>query len=234
MSNSLMQRQALMSLAKLYIQTGDYDIAESMLETLEFDNNSIVQSIISMINLCILKQDFDRAYKLLISIDKSKLSPKQVEHYRVTNIYLLYLLGKLKKENLNPKWSNNYTLYRFLDSSDESLVKHIGRHKAQRLKYSKGCFFEDTDIVSLIAESTTKIATINANHFETSDMYRFHLDKPIGFMGDCVTNDLCVVTLLGTKDIITMYPVLLSDEFDIEGNSHSEELKLKRLRGINK
>lgn len=75
---------------------------------------------------------------------------------------------------------------------------------------------------------------MNANHFEISDNYRFRLNSPIGFKGDYITHDLCVVTLLGTKDVITMYPVLLSDEFDKEGVSKSKVLKLKRLQGGNK
>ena len=74
---------------------------------------------------------------------------------------------------------------------------------------------------------------MNANHFELSDMYRFKLDHPIGFVGDDITSDLCVVTLIGTKNIVTMYPVLLSNQFDKEGMSFSKELMLKRTCGGN-
>ena len=73
--------------------------------------------------------------------------------------------------------------------------------------------------------------SMTANHFEVSDMYRFRLDTPIGYKDDLITSDLCVVTIIGTKDIITMYPVSLSDEFDKEGLATSKELKLKRLQG---
>lgn len=62
-------------------------------------------------------------------------------------------------------------------------------------------------------------------------MYRFRLDAPIGFKGDEETSDLCVVTMIRAKDILTMYPVLLSDEFDNEGMSESKELSLKRKQG---
>lgn len=37
--------------------------------------------------------------------------------------------------------------------------------------------------------------------------------------------------MIGTKDILTMYSVLLSDEFDKEGMSKSKELLLKRKQG---
>ena len=49
------------------------------------------------------------------------------------------------------------------------------------------------------------IENMNWNHFEILDMYRFKLDTPIGYKGELITNDLCVVRMIGTKDIITMY-----------------------------
>ena len=62
-------------------------------------------------------------------------------------------------------------------------------------------------------------------------MYRFRLDTPIGYKGDEITNDLCVVTMIGTKDIITMYTVQLSSEFDEEGFAHDKSITLKRMQG---
>lgn len=37
--------------------------------------------------------------------------------------------------------------------------------------------------------------------------------------------------MIGTKDILTMYPVLVSNEFDQEGMSLSKPLLLKRKQG---
>lgn len=126
---------------------------------------------------------------------------------------------------------NEYALYRLFDRSDKTLLRHIDRHKNQSEKSGNGCFFEHTDTRKLLHDARDIIQNMNANHFEVSDMYRFRLDTPIGFKGNETTSDLCVVTLIGTKDIITMYPVSLSDEFDKEGLSKSKELALKRLNG---
>lgn len=92
-------------------------------------------------------------------------------------------------------------------------------------------FFKYTDLRKLLYDARKKIENMNSNHFEFSDMYRFRLDTPIGFKGDEITSDLCVVTMIGTKDILTMYTVLLSDEFDKEGFSTNKELKLKKNCG---
>lgn len=110
-------------------------------------------------------------------------------------------------------------------------MSHIKKHKNQSEKATNGCFFKYTDIRELLLDAREKIENMNGNHFEVLDMYRFKLDTPIGYKGELITSDLCVVTIIGTKDIITMYPVTLSDEFDKEGLSTSEKLKLKRLHG---
>jgi len=78
-----------------------------------------------------------------------------------------------------------------------------------------------------------KIQEFNPSYFECSEMYRFRLDKKIGYIGHEVTKDICVVTNLGTKNIITMYPIQLSNEFDNEGFTINEELTKKRQRWIN-
>ncbi|MDD6879336.1 MAG: hypothetical protein PUD59_03785 [bacterium] len=37
--------------------------------------------------------------------------------------------------------------------------------------------------------------------------------------------------MIGTKDIVTMYPVQLSSEFDNEGFAYDKTIALKRARG---
>ena len=233
MADSKMQYKSLLALAKLYIQSGDYEIATKMLETLQLNSDFYIQATFGIASLCIYKHDFFEAKRLLSDIDISRLTPKLLHHYNVLSTYIKYYLGELKVSN-NSKNLNEYTLYRLFDKSDETLMRHIDRHKDQSERATNGCFFKYTDTKKLLCDARDIIQDMNANHFEVSDMYRFRLDTPIGFKGDEITSDLCAVTLIGTKDIITMYPVLLSDEFDKEGLSTSKELKLKRLQGGNK
>ena len=232
MQDSTMQYKSLLALAKLYIQLGDYKIATKMFETLQLNSDFYIQATFGLISLCIYKNDYFEAKRLLSEIDNSRLTPKLLHHYNTISTYIKYYLGELKVSNYSKKL-NEYTLYRLFDKSDETLMRHINRHKDQSEKASNGCFFKYTDTKKLLYDARDIIQDMNANHFELSDMYRFRLDTPIGFKGDEITSDLCVVTLIGTKDIVTMYPVLLSDEFDKEGLLTSRELKLKRLIGGN-
>ena len=226
-----MQNISLLAIAKLYIQTGDNEVARKMLETLQLNGNFFVQSTINLVCLNILEGNYRDAYRYLKSINSDHLTPKLMQHYQILEMYLLRNLGKLKKSDNNFDPVKNYMLYRLFDNSEDLLLKHISKHMNQRDKDTNGCFFKYTNLKKLLIDAREKIENMNSNHFEFSDMYRFRLDTPIGFKGEEETRDLCVVTMIGTKDILTMYPVLLSDEFDKEGMSESKELLLKRKQG---
>lgn len=229
-----MQDKSLLSIAKLYIQTGDNDVARKMLETLQFNEKFNIQSTISLICLNILEQNYKYAYRLLETIDCSKLTPKLRQHYKNINIYLLYFLGKLNNYKCNFDPVKDYFIYRLLDQSDELLLNHVKKHTNQKGIETNGCFFKYLNFKNLLYNIRSQIELMNPNHFQLSDMYRFKLDAPIGFKGNEITSDICVVTIIGTKDILTMYPVVLSDQFDKEGMATSKELMLKRSSGGNK
>lgn len=226
-----MQHKSLQTLAKLYIQTGDYVVAEKMYETLLVNDNFPTRSQIGLICLHILQHNFIYAQKLLYKIDTAKLTPKLMQHYRILDAYIKYFLGQLKISDNIYDPVRDYMIYRLFDHSEDTLLNHIEKHRNQSERATNGCFFKYTDTRKLLMDARRIIENMNGNHFEVSDMYRFRLDTPIGYKGDLVTSDLCVVTMIGTKDIITMYPVSLSDEFDKEGLATSKELKLKRSQG---
>lgn len=226
-----MQSKSLLAIAKLYIQTGDNEVARKMLETLQLNRKFYIQSTIGLVCLNILEENYKDAYKFLKSINLERLTPKLLQHYQILEMYLLRNLGKLKRSDNNFDPVRDYMIYRLFDDSEELLLKHISKHMNQNEKETNGCFFKYTDLRKLLIDARNRIENLNSNHFEFSDMYRFRLDTPIGFKGEEVTSDLCVVTMIGTKDILTMYPVLLSDEYDKEGMSESKQLLLKRKQG---
>lgn len=231
MVDPTMQYKSLLALAKLYMQIGDYEVTRKMLETLRLKPNFYIQATFSLAALNILEYDFFEVRNLANEIDVSKLTPKLMQHYRILDSYSKYFLGQLKQSDNTFDPTRDYMIYRLFDHSESTLLSHIGKHCNQQERATKGCFFQDTDLRKLVKDARSMIEDMNGNHFELSDIYKFKLDRPIGYKGDLITNDLCVVTVIGTKDIITMYPVLLSDEFDKEGFATSQKLKLKRLQG---
>lgn len=231
MSKPNFQYGSLLALSKLYIQTGDYEIAKKMLETLLLNPQFNIQALFGLAGLYMLERNFYEAQRIINEIDISKLTSKLKIHYRHNSYYIKYFLGQLRTSESKFASKDDYLLRRLFNHSDDFLLKHIDKHCDQKIRDTYGCFFTNTDTRELLYHAKEKIKEMNANHFEISDIYRFKLDKPIGYMGDLMTSDLCVVTILGTKDIITMYPVLLSDEFDKENLATSKELKLKRIQG---
>lgn len=220
-------KKALLGLAKLYVQMGEYEVAKKIYETLKLIPEMRNQAIYGLSIIYIIVQEYEKSAAILQEIKKEELTSKLQLHYDVMDLTIKHYLGTLKInkriENLNP-------VFALVDPSDQRVLNHVQKHCNQSLKDSYGCFFPDIDLKSIISVAKQIINSMNPNHFEMSDMYRFKLDNPIGYKGDIITYDLCVSTVLGTKNIISMYPVLLSGDFDKEGMATSDELKRKRER----
>lgn len=221
MADSEMQCKSLMSIANLYIQTGDNDIARKILESLQFDNYFKIHATIKLVCLNILEHHYKEAEGILKSLDQNSLPLRFFNYYRVLDIYIKKLLNKLNQFNCSYDPVRDYLIYRMFDNSDQSLLNHISKHVSQNDKETNGYFFKGLDLSKLLINVKEQIVKMNANHSEFSDMYRFRLNSAIGFGGQNVTRDLCVATIIGTKKIITMYPILLSDDYDKEGYSTS-------------
>ena len=222
--NVNMQHNALLYMAKVNMQLGNYDIAEKMLETLLNDYKLSIQAKFDLMSLAILKEDYDAAYKWILKINSKELSPTFLKRFNDNKMYVLYLLGELNK-NRNEFDSSSYLLPRLLDIKNDKLVlEHIARHKDISDKMTSGCFFQYLDLGSLYNDVQNIISHMNGNHYGIADMYMFRLSEPIGYNGNNLTTDIRVSTFMGTTDIITMYPVSLSDKFDSEGYSK----KIKR------
>ncbi len=231
MDDVSMQYKSLLALAKLNFQTGDYAIAKKMFQTLQFNPDTYIQATFGLIFMNIYQKNYEEALRLLKSFDKSNATPELLQHYKVNLNYVEYLLGISNLEIQDGIYLDGY-IFQVLCSNDRALLEHIDRHKNQGDRYTTGCFFKDLNTRRLLADARDIIKEMNGNHFELSDMYRFRLDRPVGYKNDEVTNDVCVTTMIGTNNIITMYPVKLSDEFNKEGLNTSEELKLKRSKGV--
>ena len=217
----------LLSLARVHMELGDYSIAKEILTNLQRKESYYYSATIDLIYIYILVHDYEQAYYGYQTINFENVSARIYKHGQIIKTYLLKALGKndmLSKIDC----ANNYTATRIVNNSDEELIKHIKKHINLENEYSDDKFFSNIDANKLLKVVKKEIATLNPNHFEISDMYRFSLDEPIGYRDKELTNDIVVVTVLDTKCIITMYPIKLSNEFDIDNNAKNEKLKLKR------
>lgn len=227
----ILQHKSFLALANLQIQFGNYDVAQKMFETLRFVPRYYNIATFDLIYLFILKGDYLEAQKLIKEIDVTKLSIETAKYYNILNICIGYYLNDIKLDYGKLCQDRNYTIHRLFDNDDSRLIKHVEKHYHPTEGKNDGYFFKNINIEKLINESKDIIGHLNANHFQNSDIYKFKLDRSIGYVDGIETSDLCVITMLGTQKILTMYPIILSDEFDKEGMSTSEKLKLRRMQG---
>lgn len=145
MTDPNMQYKSLLALAKLHIQTGDYSIAEKILQTLQLNPNYYIQATFALVSLNIYQNNFFEARKNLYGIDSTKLTPKVLKHYQIISTYIKYYLGELKQDSCH-KNINEYAFDRLFHKSDNALIQHINSHKNQTERYTNGCFLPQLDI----------------------------------------------------------------------------------------
>jgi len=219
------QYDSLYKIAKTYVQTGDNMIARKMFETLQLNNNFYIQATFNLIYLEILEENYEKAYLMLKTIKLDNLLPLFAKNYRVINHYLSLKLNL----SIDLEQDMDYITSILYKRDEQHLLEHINRHTIRKNdSYKEGYFFKYIDLKKLLNVVRYKIYDMNANHFDFADTYRIRLDDPIGFKDEQLTNDICVTTIIGTKDIITIYPIKLSDEFDKEGFSYDKKISLKR------
>ena len=232
MNEPSMQYKSLLAIAKIYIQLGDYSIARTMFETLRLTKEYYMRASVGLFACNILEQDYKSAIKLVEDINFEYLKGNAIKYYEKMFIIAKYFLRELNKRDAFNSQDNFYMISRLINKDDTLLLNHLEKHHCQNKKDLSGYFMEELDIKDILDDAKPKMDVKNPNHVEISNQYIITLDKPVGFIDGYVTNDICIVTIIGTKDIITMYPILLSNEFDREGLSTSEELKIKRLQGV--
>lgn len=222
--------KAKLNIARLEIELGNFKKAENIYNELQDSKKFLDQMPYEWIFLEILKKNFEEAYSRLQSIDHELCcnSKKRARLATQLEIYLRHKLGLLNISEIDLSSLNNYFLYRYLTNEDMVLLKHVSYHK-EKQNEAIGYIFENINLADLLEEVKERMKSLNPSHYEMVDKYKLRLDEPIGQKNNLFTNDICVETILGTDIIITMYPILLSDEFDQEKNNTSEELKRKRI-----
>ncbi len=219
------------ALARIEFQLGRYKQGREILESLRYDSKYTVQSIFEECYSYMMDQNYEKGYMILKSMRTNNFKSDQAEDYKSMEFYFSYYLGKMSKQEIEDNLNQGYWIFRLLCDSDTALLKHISYHTEGEKNAGLNPFINMLDLKTLLEEVRKRTSDLNPNHLYLMDQYRFKMDRPIGYVDGIPTNDICVSNILGTDRILTMYPVLLSDEFDREGNSTSERLRRKRDLG---
>lgn len=216
-------------IANVYVQLGEFTIARHMFETMAYSSSNYYKDLgfLELINLDILEGDYNHGLKLCEQVDY--INNKQYkDSLKTIYILLMHHLGRI--DELNKKiFGSVYTYNRLIAQSEETLNCHVKKHiKASNLNEVS---FYSMDIINKIINTMDIIESrVNPIYKKGGLIYKYSTDYKIGEYRKTPLDTIAIVT---TQDniIMTMYPILISSEFDREGILYSEELKTKRLLG---
>lgn len=212
--------------AEYYFNEALYYFYENNIYDKKFHQNfeKIKLVALNLMFLEIKNERFERAYSYYLMLDEcpklGKASRKQIE------FYLKYKLNILTDEDGKFK---TYFYQQLLNYDSTEAIKHIKLHLDENdTKKIHSCYNENLNIDKLFEEIQLKIANLSPYKSTLVDKYNIEYDYNIGSIDNIQTNFIRVITILNTKDIITMYPILKEME---ESNLIEEDyLKVKQIK----
>ena len=214
----------MLELGKLEILEGNYIQAQTCfykILSIKNDENKSC-AIQEILNLNIKLGHYEEALvylEKLINTDKS-LDIREVEKYK---FYLEYNL----KEINNKRKINGYFNNQLVEYSEIKAINYIGFNSNENKNVIHNIFNNDVEIKSLFNRMKDEIKQLEPVNFGIYDKYTIELENVIGSVRNIDTNLLCIVTICGTKNIISMFPVLNKNRLNNKKIIKSKELSLK-------
>lgn len=188
--------------AKLY---GDFDIARYFFEEMvKTDKLASIYAILELINLDLLENKLDEAYKLLQE-NYTRLM-NVVDNKVITNVdfYIRYKLGLLKDDEGSTKYYNR----NLIKYDEKEVICHIKKH-TNRVDNKKihSQFCVGINVSNLFYNVKNLINDINPSFSTSVDIYYINYGEIVGSVNDEETTYLKVITYINTKNILTIYPI---------------------------
>ena len=124
----------------------------------------------------------------------------------------------------------SYSEKQIISYSKESAIEHIKDHHIYSKSYNN--FSDEIDVDKLYDEVVEMLDDCVPRYNRLFDLYFIRYEK-IGYVDQSFINQLNVIVIPGTKNIITMFPAISENNYDID-DSTVEKKKTKRLSQIDK
>lgn len=220
------QNEALFGIANIQRALGEKQSARNLYALLQEDSEFSFQVLMELSGMDLEEENY-KAVKQRLGKFSTRTLPSS-QKVRVNNIKQL-VDTKCKNENFqtNPFNANTqYALSRFFALDDGSLYRHLEKHMEGF--NSKEYFLKYINMPALVDVVKEKMKIFNPYFTGVSNRYYIAMDSTIGFKVDTYTNHLCACTYAGSENILTMYPILLSKEFNKEGYLENKKVLEKR------
>lgn len=197
-------------------------------------------------------EEFSKYFLIKIAIAKGKyeLAHKYCNEM-LDKMYIRSLTNSLTKEDEQRrnevKIAKNYieTILEINENKDsymyeqlrnyglDKTLEHIKKHQA--VEKDTASFCENIDLTQLLIETSEKIKNMQPEHYPirlTTDFYYFYYPN-IGQINNEKVNYFRVVTFQGSKDILTMYPVIPEKLHTSKNIANFQETQSEKLIDIN-
>ena len=197
---------AMLELGRLYASVGKANDAEKYFKELLNTQNKTyalleLYAIKQLIYLDIKNNNLEEILDLLM-----KLSIQDKEYY-VIKSYVLYKLGKTEQIEVQ-----NYYTQQLINYDEYAALEHIQKHLDENDNKRLHTVFDSSiDLQQLFEQVKEKIKVINPTRFTMVEKYIICCEEEIGISDGEKVNTIEVVTIPHTKNIITMYPIKVTN-----------------------
>ena len=209
---------AMLELGKLEVRLGNYNEAKNYFE----DILKIRHDVYAINELLILSIKWEKYEDALLYLEElTNYKTKNLKHLKVYFTYINYKMGNIDKiQDIEGYFANQ-----IVDYNKEKAINHIKLHLDENSNKIKHGLFEDNlDIEKLYNESKERIKNIEPDYSAISDKYIYDTGFDVGVVNDQKTSFIKIVTVVNTKDIVTMYPIA-----PIPNYKNNEKEKVRKI-----
>lgn len=218
------QESYIYTLANVQRNLGERRSAKNLYELLLSSRNYGWKAFLSICTLDIENQDYKQLEKRINTVNLNMLKASEKCGYQLfQNILNFYQKGIIDEKV-------PYAIKQSIENNEEELLRHIEKHHATDIDKNQ-CFLKYIDLKALIKLAKEQISLTNPCCNATASYYTISTNSIIGMKNDKPTDTFRVVTNWGFPNIITMYPISISEQFNKEGYRENKIILEKRLGG---
>ena len=204
---------AMLELGRLEVSEGNNAKAREYFEQVMTSQNAEdkAYAMLELIFLNIREGEYLEAYNMFKSGGYKK--PEKQDLYHL-DILLQYELGITKYDQILNK---DYYINQLFSYNALSTLEHLAKHLDEDNKKIKhSVFSQNVDLEGLFNFASEQIKYLNPIEISTTHNYILDCEQEIAIIHGYSTNCLKVVTIPNTNNILTMYPILVSKNTELE------------------
>ncbi len=211
------------------LNRGEYDTARKIASSLLFDREHYFKAFQGLVQLDILTGDYEKAFYQLNRIDPLRLQDRQVKAWY--NYCSQFICKRLNLEESSELAVDNYrhNIVLHPEQNKEMVIQHIQKHELgnENNQSEFSSFFALTDYAKLYDVVRNKMKMSRQVYSFQDSQYALPMETPIGVIDGKISSDIGVASVFDQEEIITMYPISLSKDFNKDGYCYQKKMGVK-------